>query len=154
MQPDYSSDRRKCPLYYEKLKYADIRDRRVVPYLLGGRQKPHCRHCNSNAPWAKFCSWDFSKFSKWACFTFFCRSMHVWLHKYILRQSEAMLTLFSALQPAHDYILRGNPAYQQAAHVYYNPSHVQVHGPSVLPELLLNYLTITGTTEVMVEALC
>ncbi|CAL5221674.1 g3905 [Coccomyxa viridis] len=63
MQPDYSSDRRKCPLYYEKLKYADIRDRRVVPYLLGGRQKPHCRHCNSNAPWAKFCSWDFSKFS-------------------------------------------------------------------------------------------
>ena len=64
IQPDYSSDRRKCPLHYERLKYADIRDRRVVPYLLGGRQKPHCRHCNSNAPWAKFCSWDFSKFSK------------------------------------------------------------------------------------------
>ena len=63
-QPDYSTDRRKCPLHYEQLKYEDVRDRRVVPYLLGGRQKPHCRACNSNAPWARFCSWDFSRFSE------------------------------------------------------------------------------------------
>ena len=63
-QPEYNSDRRECPLYYERLKYEDIRDRRAVPYLLGGRQRPHCRQCHSNAPWARFCSWDFSRFSK------------------------------------------------------------------------------------------
>ena len=63
-QPEYNSDRRECPLYYERLKYEDIRDRRAVPYLLGGRQRPHCRQCHSNAPWARFCSWDYSRFSK------------------------------------------------------------------------------------------
>ncbi len=89
MQPDYSSDRRKCPLHYEQLKYADIRDRRVVPYLLGGRQKPHCRNCNSNAPWARFCSWDFSKFSKWACLTFPCIGMGMWYCEYDKKQPTA-----------------------------------------------------------------
>jgi hypothetical protein len=60
----YGEDAQKCPLHYQRLAYEDIRDRKAVPYLLGGRQQPRCRNCNSGKPWARFCSWDYSQFSE------------------------------------------------------------------------------------------
>ena len=42
------------------------RERRALPYLLGGRQRPACRNCDSGEPWARFCSWDYSQFSQCA----------------------------------------------------------------------------------------
>lgn len=59
----YNEDKGECPLHYQRMSYEDVRDRGQVPYLLGGRQQPRCRACNSRAPWAHFCSWDYSKFS-------------------------------------------------------------------------------------------
>ena len=59
----YNEDKGACPLHYQRMTYEDVRDRGQVPYLLGGRRQPHCRTCNSKAPWANFCSWDHSKFS-------------------------------------------------------------------------------------------
>ncbi|CAL8468940.1 g8481 [Coccomyxa elongata] len=59
----YNEDKGACPLHYQRMTYEDVRDRGQVPYLLGGRRQPHCRTCNSKAPWANFCSWDYSKFS-------------------------------------------------------------------------------------------
>ena len=62
----YAEDAHKCPLHYARIPYEDIRERRALPYLLGGRQRPRCTNCNSNEPWARFCSWDYSQFSQCA----------------------------------------------------------------------------------------
>jgi hypothetical protein len=62
----YAEDAHKCPLHYARIPYEDIRERRALPYLLGGRQRPRCTHCDSVEPWARFCSWDYSQFSQCA----------------------------------------------------------------------------------------
>ena len=50
----------------KRVSFPPSRERRALPYLLGGRQRPACRNCDSGEPWARFCSWDYSRFSRCA----------------------------------------------------------------------------------------
>ena len=44
-----------CPLKFARPSLQDIQDRKAQAYLLGGRQKPRCRHCKADRTWAQTC---------------------------------------------------------------------------------------------------
>lgn len=87
----YAEDAHKCPLHYARIPYEDIRERRALPYLLGGRQRPRCNHCNSREPWARFCSWDYSEFSQCATPLLLPACLHIFIQLHAAPKSVSML---------------------------------------------------------------
>lgn len=41
-----------------RTSFAEIADRREMPYILGGSQRPVCKNCHEDHLWAHFCKFE------------------------------------------------------------------------------------------------